>query len=77
MALRPQSDSVGPNQITLIVFLKFGGRVGVTKTKNIRKFVKEIKPGTAKYGGPYLHWNEEKKRGGGKKYSSGHNTKTD
>ena len=45
--------------------------MGVTKTKNIRKFVKEIKPGTAKYGGPYLHWNEEKKRGGGKNIAAG------
>ena len=45
--------------------------MGVTKTKNIRKFVKEIKPGTAKYGGPYLHWNEEKKRGGEKNIAAG------
>ena len=34
----------------------------MTKTKNIRKFVKVIKPGTAKYRGvPYLHWSEEKR----------------
>ena len=50
---RAQSDFVEPNQLTLIVFLKFRGRAEVPKTNNIRKFVKVIKPGTAKYrGGP-------------------------
>ena len=40
----------------------------MTKTKNIRKFVKVIKPGTAKYrgGGPYLPLERRKKKGVGK-----------
>ena len=48
----------------------------MTKTKNIRKFVKVIKPGTAKYrgGGPLSPTRAKKKKGGGK--ISGHNTKT-
>ena len=58
-----QSDFVEPNQLTLIVFLKFRGREGVTQTNNIRELVEVIEPGTARYrGDPSLShstgWNE-------------------